>query len=257
MPLGPGDERIVRPDAVVFLGAGGSHPAFTVVQRLRLSPETVEPSIAALRELLRAKGRRAATFEVGPSATPPDLVTRLRALGMVPFEEPFATGMVATRPPPQGTSDLVATRADTVEDCVAGFEVLATVFGEREETPAARRERAEARLAADRAGHGGLFVARLGDRVVAAATSNYTSEAVILGGAATLPEARGRGAYTALVAARFADAVRVGRPTLVIQAGAMSRPILERMGFETVCRVEILLDPTLSVMPPNATTRGP
>jgi len=38
--------------------------------------------------------------------------------------------------------------------------------------------------------------------------------------------ARGRGAYRALVAARWADAVERGTPALVTQAGAMSKPML-------------------------------
>ena len=32
------------------------------------------------------------------------------------------------------------------------------------------------------------------------------------------------------------------RPALITQAGAMSRPILERLGFEAVGRIDILLD---------------
>ena len=56
-------------------------------------------------------------------------------------------------------------------------------------------------------------------------------------GGATLPEARGRGAYRALVAARWEDAVARGTPVLVTQAGAMSRPILARLGFREVCEI--------------------
>jgi predicted acetyltransferase len=57
-----------------------------------------------------------------------------------------------------------------------------------------------------------------------------------------LPEARGRGAYRALVAARWRDAVERGTPLLVTQAGRMSQPILERIGFRRVCEIRILLD---------------
>ena len=61
-------------------------------------------------------------------------------------------------------------------------------------------------------------------------------------GGATLPEARGRGAYRALVAARWEDAVARGTPVLVTQAGPMSRPILAQLGFREVCEIRILLD---------------
>ena len=61
-------------------------------------------------------------------------------------------------------------------------------------------------------------------------------------GGATLPEARGRGVYRALVAARWEDAVARGTPALVTQAGAQSRPILARLGFRELCEIRILLD---------------
>jgi hypothetical protein len=65
---------------------------------------------------------------------------------------------------------------------------------------------------------------------------------VLLNGGSTLERARGRGAYRALVGARWADAAAEGRPVLVTQAGAMSRPILARLGFREVCDIRILLD---------------
>ena len=49
-----------------------------------------------------------------------------------------------------------------------------------------------------------------GDRLVAAALSHSEGGRTILCGAATLPSARGRGAQSALMTARFADAVEAG-----------------------------------------------
>jgi hypothetical protein len=63
-------------------------------------------------------------------------------------------------------------------------------------------------------------------------------------GGGVLPAARGRGIYRALVRARWDDAVAAGTPALCTQAGAMSRPILEGLGFQPVAEHEILLDPT-------------
>jgi hypothetical protein len=62
-------------------------------------------------------------------------------------------------------------------------------------------------------------------------------------GGGVLPEARGRGVYRALVHARWVDAVAAGTPALCTHAGRMSRPILERIGFQPVAEQEILLDP--------------
>jgi GNAT superfamily N-acetyltransferase len=52
-----------------------------------------------------------------------------------------------------------------------------------------------------------------------------------LAGGATLPEARGRGAYRALVRARWDFAVGQGTPAMTVGAQESSRPILERCGF--------------------------
>ena len=49
--------------------------------------------------------------------------------------------------------------------------------------------------------------------------------------------------YRALVRARWDDAVAAGQPALVVHAGALSRPILERLGFTAVAEQEVLLDP--------------
>lgn len=42
--------------------------------------------------------------------------------------------------------------------------------------------------------------------------------------------------------ARWDDAVERGSPALIVHAGSMSRPILERLGFQTVCEIEVLED---------------
>jgi predicted acetyltransferase len=50
-------------------------------------------------------------------------------------------------------------------------------------------------------------------------------------GGATLATHRGKGYYTALVAARLQEAMQRGARFLFIDASPMSRPILERRGF--------------------------
>lgn len=53
-----------------------------------------------------------------------------------------------------------------------------------------------------------------------------------LWGGSTMPGFRGRGLYTALIAARAADAIAHGVRYLTIDASPMSRPIVERLGFQ-------------------------
>jgi GNAT superfamily N-acetyltransferase len=87
-----------------------------------------------------------------------------------------------------------------------------------------------------------VYLAYVDGRPVGRATGSFSEHGVTLFGASVLPEARGRGAYRALVAARWADAVERGTPLLVTQAGPMSHPILVRLGFREVCRIRALAD---------------
>lgn len=50
-------------------------------------------------------------------------------------------------------------------------------------------------------------------------------------GGSTLADFRGKGAYRALLASRLDEAARLGAKTALVDAGPMSRPILERQGF--------------------------
>jgi GNAT superfamily N-acetyltransferase len=88
------------------------------------------------------------------------------------------------------------------------------------------------------------YLARIDGRPVATADLTLLEDdrAVFLGGALTLPEFRGRGAYRALVRTRWSDAVAAGRPLLVTQSEPMSQPILRRLGFEVVGHINVLLD---------------
>ncbi len=61
-------------------------------------------------------------------------------------------------------------------------------------------------------------------------------------GGAVLPDARGHGVYRALVRARWEHAVARGTPLLVVQAGHMSRPVLERLGFERHGELHLYID---------------
>jgi hypothetical protein len=76
-----------------------------------------------------------------------------------------------------------------------------------------------------------MHAAWIGGELVGAGTCAATPHGLLLYGGATLARARGRGAHQALVRARWDEAVARGAPALITQGGAMSRPILERLGF--------------------------
>ncbi len=236
-PLGPGSDRVVRDGFVLWLGSG-SGAGWTVAQRFRLREDEVEPALAEIRALVRQKGRTACSWEVGSLAAPPDLVGRLLELGLVPGDEPLQIGMVLTEEPAAALPGIEARKASSPEDFRRFAAITAEAFG----MDADPDEPGGWAAAFASSGHGAVWLAFLDGEPVAAATSTYTDWGVVLNAGSTLPAARGRGAYRALVHARWQDAVARGTPALVTQAGAMSRPILERLGFQAVCEIHALLD---------------
>ena len=228
-PLGPRDERIVTDRYVLWLGAG-NEPAWNVAQRFRLREDEIDEVRGEIHAAVRARGRTACTWEVGTHATPAGLADRLRERGLV--DEEYAVGMVLTEPPAQAPPDVEVRRAESPEELLAAARIAAVAFGGPEPSLAPARPPAD----------NPVYLAYANGEPVARASAAFTEHGVTLFGGATLPGARGRGAYRALVAARWADAVARGTPRLVTQAGPMSRPILQRLGFREVCELLILLD---------------
>jgi hypothetical protein len=233
-PLGPTDERIVDDRYVLWLGRADA-PAWNVAQRFRIADGDVEAVVEEVRGIVRARGRTGLTWEVGSSATPSGLVEQLLALGMVDDREPLAIGMVLDEPPAQPPSDVEVRRVETPDEQRVASRIAAVAFGMSPDEVGV--EDPEPPIPGIQ-----TYLAYVDGEPVARATAAFSEHGVTLFGGATLPAARGHGAYRALVAARWEDAVAAGTPALVTQAGAMSRPILERLGFRKLCEIRILLD---------------
>lgn len=93
-------------------------------------------------------------------------------------------------------------------------------------------------------GVGTGWLAYIDGEPVAYADAIAGPRGLFLTGGVTVPEARGRGAYRALVRARWDEAVRLGTPALVVHAEEASRRVLERIGFHRVAAiVELVSDP--------------
>ena len=88
-----------------------------------------------------------------------------------------------------------------------------------------------------------MYLAFVEDEAVGCARAIFDPEAVLLLGGGVLEQSRGKGAYKALVLARWEDARRAGTPALAVHAGQMSRPILKRLGFSRVAEITQLYDP--------------
>ena len=232
----PGLERI---DTGRYTLCMDRSPTANTVQRQRFVTGDVDEVLAEIRALLRDRGRTRTEWEVGSAAQPPGLVPMLLARGLVREDDPVAIALVMRSEPPPPAAGLVARAVQTFEEYTAAKEVQFVAF----DVPAPRRARERVALRAEwetaaRLMHG----VWLQDELVCAGTCAAAPHALALFGGATLPRARGRGAYRALIHARWREAQRHGLTALVTQGGTMSRPILMRLGFQPVGRVEMLLD---------------
>jgi GNAT superfamily N-acetyltransferase len=200
---------------------------FTQVSRLRLDEESVAETLHEVRAVAARHGRRRVTWNISTSATPSDLVDRLVTHGLVPDDHQTSLALDAEPPAVDGVEVRRVKDADGLRHAA---EVSSAVFG-GDPGPPGRDTHVyvgyldghavgTARMIVDPGTPGGLFI-----------------------GGAVRPEARGRGVYRALVRARWDDAVGHGLAGVCVQAGALSRPILERLGFTRVSEHEILGDP--------------
>lgn len=235
-PLGPGDERIETDRFMLCMGAGKRS---NTVQRQRFRADEVDDVLAEVRSLLRERGRDRTQWEIGSAAEPPNLVELLLERGVVRDKDPYAVAVLLTEEPPPGPSDISARRVETFDEFVAAHAVQAEAFG----VPADEIAESSAALADRwRDTPNLMHAAWLDGEIVSAGISAPTPRGLLLYGGATLERARGRGAYRALVRARWDEAVARETPALMTQAGAMSRPILERLRFKPVGHVHMLID---------------
>jgi hypothetical protein len=214
----------------------------------RLEESRVHQVVNEVRRFLHEEEQLAqGTWFVPEEAFPPGLGDRLRTLGMRPSDqpglEPRGAAMVAVRAPQPAPTDVVVRRVDTLDDYLAAQLVTADVFEMDDEFRQAFVGRAQRLWEVEHTfGLVATFVALIDGEVVASARAYFGQTAVFLTGGGTRPDARGRGAYRALVRARWDAAAERGTPALTVGAGEMSRPILERLGFTIVGWYDCLLD---------------
>jgi Fe2+ transport system protein FeoA len=237
----PGSHIVHRPGFDVWFGPP-YYPDTTVVRHVRLTDDTVEDGVRSARDVIRTRGRTRAEWSIGSSATPNDLATRLVSMGMTPDAE-VLNALVLRQAPDTGTCDVVVRRATSREDFRVFYRIQQAAFETDPDVVAQGEpfvdELFESTMAAD---HVATYLAILDGEPVATARATFTDVGVLLNGGSTLHRARGQGAYRALVAARWQDAVERGTPVLTTLARPTSYPILKRLGFEDVCEVRMFRD---------------
>jgi GNAT superfamily N-acetyltransferase len=221
----PSTLREETPETVRFFTHDGQHAFITYS---RLTEQNADSVIA--REVERVRGLEC-EWKLYTHDHPADLGARLAAHGFQ-AEEPetvvvldLAQLPAVLRHPPAHTIRPI-TDEDGIRELV---QIENTVWGDDhawlgEELLAELQQPGERLL---------IFLAECDGVPAATAWIRFRPESrfASLWGGSTLPEFRKRGLYTALLAVRAQAAIRRGVDFLTVDAGPMSRPILERLGF--------------------------
>jgi hypothetical protein len=204
----------------------------------RFDEHELDDVIAYVHERVAPEKRQ--TWWIGPSARPANIVELLLARGFVrPPDGPEVRAMALTSPPPAAPDGIEVRRVENWDDFLASREVQWEAF----DVPEERRELQRPHLRSDfeeSLEHGVPvgFLAHVDGKPAATGLAIPSERGVFLIAGSTAGWARGRGAYRALVRARWDYAVEQGTPALVTEAMVdTSYPILQRLGFIEVCTI--------------------
>ena len=214
-----------------------SHPLANLVGMARLGTDA-DATIARVKAAYEQRNL-AFGWVTGPNTTPADLGQRLAAAGMHKGEEGIAGMAVGDLDLPIEVNPKVTVSEVTGAQALARNEMMARAYGLPPDVNALF-----VRLVSANTGiRARSYFASLADgEPVAWSYLVYVpnSPIVLLGGAATLPESRGHGIYTALVRRRLDDAHADGREAAVIQADrTTSGPICAKLGFKELCSLDL------------------
>jgi hypothetical protein len=203
------------------------------VQRLRLGADDVGDAVAAARSVMERTGATVASWWLCERSTPADLEARLLARGLAVVEGDYLVdGLLLTSEPPPGPAEVEVRAAESADEIAATRELQYEVF----DVPAELRR--PPRLDPFER----VYAAWIEGCLAGTGRAYFTPRGAMLAGGATAQWARGRGAYRALVRARWDDAAARGTPALGVHAKDTSSPILTRLGFEKVLQLRRLED---------------
>lgn len=196
---------------------------------------------AVIRRVIDGFNARSVPFMwvVLPSDRPDDLSRRLRSAGLDLVEQ--ATGMdldldawQAQASPPD-----VEIRRATDEATLRDYETLIRTYWSVPEEDRHHIELLNRYWTGDRS-PGERYVAYLDGRPVGKLFARHAGLPVLsIFGVAVLPEARGRGIATALMATAISDGQARGAQQVVLQSSAMAQSLYRRMGFQPLCTLDV------------------
>jgi hypothetical protein len=242
VPLPPSGSRHWAAQGCLSFQPGGI-AAFANVSAVRASPDSFDALADEAVEFFRERGRSDFLWFIGPASTPRGIEDALTARGasvvgrctaMVLDHEPSAPPALDIRPVRTPEQLLACRRIGLAADGDGTVSVEQSAVLETTNDAAWRDFQSYE-------GRRRNFLAYLDDAAVAAAGLLFTDQGfAVLSGGATLPGARGRGCYHALVHARWLEAETAGAGPLAVQASDMSAPVLTRIGFATLASLTMI-----------------
>jgi hypothetical protein len=241
----PPEERIFTDTCCVYIAGSATQANVT---RVRTTEAALDRTIDEVRAIVRARGVKRALWSLGPSSRPAGLPAQLAARGFLPGKPPFepdAEAMVLVQPPPPPPAGVEARLVRDYDEYAVALRIAAEAFEMPADEARGWLSAAPALWARQDGVDRMTFIALVEGRPAGFAFAAGAPQGLLCGGSGVRGAERRHGAYRALVAARWARAVALGKPALVIHAGAMSRPIAERAGFAPLGHIENLEDPEL------------
>jgi GNAT superfamily N-acetyltransferase len=239
----PGIEVVDTPRYVLQLIPNFPTPGPNHVEWIRC---TADEADRVIHEAVATAGARGLSLGwiLDPDTRPADFGERLQAHGFVP--EGAAEEIAVMVLPVSAQLDTPAVDGLEIRDALRDLDAFTASeraaeeafsgipFGSDTGIDATREGRfADTRAAGNRRR---LLATIDGEPAGSSSIALYAPDGAIINGGAVRPKFRGRGVYRAMVAARLRMAGEAGAAGLVVWGGHMSRPILERLGFETVSR---------------------
>jgi GNAT superfamily N-acetyltransferase len=221
-----------------------TYPIAQVVEPTNVVSADVDDAVAEARELVRSEGKDRLVWWVEPAYEwlGPELEQRGLRYEDTPGFEKVENAMALVEPPSGEMPDGVATGVvETIDELAASDRVTVEAFSMGPDASAELdRDRVKRYAEYKTAGNSSRqFIASLDGEVVGTAAAVLGKYGVNLFAAGVLPHARRRGVYRAMIRARWDLAVKRGTPALTVQAGQMSRPVLESAGFSFIAPAKL------------------
>jgi hypothetical protein len=228
-PYGP-ETPVERTDQWVLEGGDEETIVF-----YRLTDADVPGAVRAMKARVDRTGRPL-EWKVYAHDAPPTLVDHLRAAGFVadPDETLVVCDLQRWAPPPPSTGPLVVRAVRSDDDLEAAVRVSRAAF-DGWSAPSEAHLRESFRLPTVT-----LYLALWNGMPIATGRLELPTGRPFasLWGGGTVPEARQRGAYRTLVTHRLEVAHDAGYSFATVDARETSRPILERLGFVPLTRIQ-------------------